>query len=191
MKTRNSRASRASGHDRICATALLLGGSSEFNHLRWHPHPDGLEGLVGVSLDFGAGNGYYGIQTNEKDLDVQKILDAYHTLWKIEESFRIMKSTLEVRPVFHWTEPRIKGHFVVCFLAFLLGRTLEYKLKSIKEASPQKIREALNAMSFTEVEIENKMFCIKTKGTELGNKILRALRVRPPKNIIPADDLSL
>lgn len=136
-------------------------------------------------------DGYYGIQTNEQDLDVQKILDAYHTLWKIEESFRIMKSALEVRPVFHWTEPRIKGHFVVCFLAFLLERTLECKLKGIKEASPQKIREALNAMSFAEVEIENKMFCIKAKGTELGNKILRALRISPPKNITPADDLSL
>jgi transposase len=63
-------------------------------------------------------DGYYGIQTNEKELNVQDVLDAYHTLWKIEESFRIMKSTLEVRPVFHWTEPRIKGHFVVCFWLF-------------------------------------------------------------------------
>ncbi len=57
------------------------------------------------------------------------MLDAYHTLWKIEESFRVMKSTLEVRPVFHWTEPRIKGQFVVRFLAFLLERTPEFHLK--------------------------------------------------------------
>jgi transposase len=62
-------------------------------------------------------------------LSVEKILDAHHTLWRIEESFKIMKSTLEVRPIFHWTEKRIKGHFVVCFMAFLLERTLEVKLK--------------------------------------------------------------
>jgi len=52
-------------------------------------------------------------------------MDAYHTLWKIEESFRITKSTLEVRPVFHWTPKRIRGHFVLCFLSFMMERKLE------------------------------------------------------------------
>ena len=137
-------------------------------------------------------DGYYGIQTSEKELKVQDVLDAYHTLWKIEESFRIMKSTLEVRPVFHWTEPRIKGHFVVCFLAFLLERTLEFHLKKAKvAASPERIREALNSLAFVEVEIEQKKFYVKAKGTELSNKILRALRIKPPKNITPAEELVL
>ncbi|MGI6286752.1 IS1634 family transposase, partial [Neomoorella humiferrea] len=67
-------------------------------------------------------DGYYGIQTSEKEMSAKDILDAYHNLWRVEESFRVMKSTLEVRPVFHWTERRIKGHFVICFLAFLLER---------------------------------------------------------------------
>jgi transposase len=137
-------------------------------------------------------DGYYGIQTNDKGLKAQDVLEAYHTLWKIEESFRIMKSTLEVRPVFHWTETRIKGHFVICFLAFLLERMLEFKLKRTKEtASPEKIREALNSMNFAELEIEQKKFYIKTKSTKLGNKILRLLRIKPPKNVTPAEDLSL
>lgn len=137
-------------------------------------------------------DGYYGIQTNDCDLTPQAILDAYHTLWKIEESFRLMKSTLEVRPVFHWTEHRIKGHFVVCFIAFLMERTLELKLKNSGiTASPEKIREALNAMCFTKVEIDQNTFYIKTKGTELSNSIFRALRIKQPKNITPAEELSL
>jgi len=137
-------------------------------------------------------DGYYGIQTSEKELDVQGVLDAYHILWKIEESFRIMKSTLEVRPVFHWTEPRIKGHFVVCFLAFLLERTLEFHLKKAKvAASPERIREALNSLAFAEMEVEQKKFYVKTKSTELGNKILRALRIKPPKNVTPVEELVL
>jgi hypothetical protein len=41
-------------------------------------------------------DGYYGIQTSEKDLSALEVMDAYHTLWRIEESFRVMKSTLEV-----------------------------------------------------------------------------------------------
>ncbi|QSQ07943.1 hypothetical protein H0A61_00262 [Koleobacter methoxysyntrophicus] len=137
-------------------------------------------------------DGYYGIQTNEQDIKPQDALEAYHTLWKIEESFRIMKSTLEVRPIFHWTEPRIKGHFLICFLAFLLERTLEFKLKKAGEtASPDKIREALNSMNFAEVEIEQKNFFIKTKATDLSSKILRVLRIKPPKNVIPAEEFTL
>lgn len=137
-------------------------------------------------------DGYYGIQTSEQKLGVQEVLEAYHTLWKIEESFRIMKSTLEVRPVFHWTENRIKGHFVICFLAFLLERTLEFKLKKSGEtASPEQIREALNSMNFAEVEIENKRYLLKTKGTELSSKILRLLKIKPPKNITPVEELSM
>lgn len=137
-------------------------------------------------------DGYYGIQTSEQKLQAQEVLEAYHTLWKIEESFRIMKSTLEVRPVFHWTEARIKGHFVICFLAFLLERTLEFKLKKSEEAaSPEQIREALNSMNFAEVEIENRKFLLKTKGTDLSNKILRLVKIRPPKNITPMEELSM
>ncbi|MCX6089880.1 MAG: IS1634 family transposase [Candidatus Atribacteria bacterium] len=54
-------------------------------------------------------DGYYGIETSEKNLSPQEVIKAYHTLWIIEESFRIMKSTREVRPIFHWTPRRIRG----------------------------------------------------------------------------------
>ena len=134
-------------------------------------------------------DGYYAIQSSRLDLDAKKVLEAYHTLWKIEESFRIMKSTLEVRPIFHWTEKRIKGHFVVCFLAFLLERTLEFRLKENRvEVSPQKIQEALNSLTFTEVEINGQKLLIKMRPTEIANKILRILRIAPPKNMMPLED---
>jgi len=119
---------------------------------------------------------------------VEKILGAYHTLWRIEESFHIMKSTLEARPIFHWTERRIKGHFAVCFLAFLLERTLECKLREAGvDASPQAIQEALNSLNFTKVEIEGQRFLIKTQSSDLSKKILRLMHIAPPKNITPSD----
>jgi transposase len=137
-------------------------------------------------------DGYYGIQTSEKELSVSKILEAHHTLWRIEESFKIMKSTLEVRPIFHWTEKRIKGHFVVCFLAFLLERTLEIKLKDAEiQASPNSIREALNSMQLAELELHNEKVFVKTKSEGLGPKILRCMRIQPLKNIIPANELKI
>jgi transposase len=134
-------------------------------------------------------DGYYAIQSSRSDLDAQSVLAAYHTLWKIEESFRIMKSTLEVRPIFHWTEKRIKGHFVICFLAFLLERTLEFRLKENQiQVSPLQIQEALNSLSFTEVEMNGQKFLIKMRPTETANKVLRILRITPPKNMLPLEE---
>lgn len=129
--------------------------------------------------------GYYGIQTSEKNMSPKDILNAYHSLWKIEESFRIMKSTLEVEPVFVWTEQRIKGHFMMCFIAFLLERTLEFQLKRYGHtASPKKIRKALNALNYAEIEIEDEPYYVKTKAPSLSNKILRSLRIASPKNVV-------
>lgn len=128
-----------------------------------------------------------------KELKIEKdVLKAYQSLWKIEKSFRIMKSTLEVRSVFHWTEPRIKGHFVICFPTFLLERTLEFKLKKASpEASPQKIQEVLNSMNFAEVKIEKSKFLIQTKFDSLGSKISRLSHIKSPKNLTPTRELSL
>jgi len=137
-------------------------------------------------------DGYYGIETNEEDISPRKILEAYHGLWKIEESFRIMKSNMEVRPIYHWTESRIKGHFVVSFFAFLMLRTLEYKLKRAGiKSSPDKIREAINSMNFAKIKIEGRDYLVKTKSKDLANKIIRALRIKPMKNVVSYDELKI
>lgn len=132
-------------------------------------------------------DGYYGIQTSEKDMSPIDVMEAYHMLWKIEESFRIMKSTLEVRPVFHWTPKRIRGHFMVCFLSFLMERRLEMLLCEGKdkdmEISPERIREALNSMQLASVELNNEETYIKTKNLPLGNYIFKKLKLKLPKNI--------
>lgn len=95
-------------------------------------------------------DGFYGISTNNPDLHWQTILENYRNLWHIEESFRILKSQFETRPMFHWTARRIKGHLVLCFIAFLFERTLELELKQRKiDYSPDKIREAINSMQLS------------------------------------------
>ena len=164
----------------------LKSEEDKLKNIRWLLDENGIE--KDKLLD-----GYYGIQTSEKDMNVSDILDSYHTLWKIEESFRIMKNTLEVRPIFHWTEERIKGHFVVCFLSFLLERKLENQLinEGITEASPEKTREALNSLEFAEVELNNNKYYIKTKGTDLSNKILKTMHIQPFKNVLTPDEFDV
>jgi len=138
-------------------------------------------------------DGYYGIQTSEKNMSAIEVMEAYHTLWKIEESFRIMKSTMEVRPVFHWTPKRIRGHFVICFLSFLMERKLEYCLKGVKDevlASPNKIQESLNSMQLAVIETDSQgEMYIKVKPDPLSEKIFRLLKLDLPHNINQKSDL--
>jgi len=137
-------------------------------------------------------DGYYTIATNEQDISELDAISAYHNLYKIEHSFRLMKSSLEVQPIFVWTPKRINGHFVICFLAFLLARHLEYKLATNSiPASAEKIRDALNSLNFAKVSISGSSYYIKTKAEDLAYKILRILKIPSPKNITPVEKLSL
>lgn len=81
--------------------------------------------------------GYNMIVTSETGMNEQQIYDAYHNLWKIEESFRIMKSELSARPVFLQKENSIKGHFLICYTAVLLERLLQYKILNEKYGAAQ------------------------------------------------------
>lgn len=137
-------------------------------------------------------DGYYAIATDQDELGPEDVISAYHNLWRIEQSFRIMKSNLEVAPIFVWTQKRIKGHFVVCFLAFLLARHLEYKLaKNGISASTDKVRDALNSLNFAKVTLGASSYFIKTKAEDLAYKILRILKIPSPKNITPAEELNI
>lgn len=81
-------------------------------------------------------DGYYLIVTSELDSKDEDIIEAYHSLWEIEESFRIIKTTLKTRPVYHSNINAIKGHFLICMTALLLIRLVEKKrLKSKVSAS--------------------------------------------------------
>lgn len=69
--------------------------------------------------------GYNMIVTSEIHMSASEIYAAYHNLWRIEESFRIMKSQLDARPVYLQKEETITGHFLICYLAVLLTRLLQ------------------------------------------------------------------
>lgn len=72
--------------------------------------------------------GYNLIVTSEIDMDPLQIYNAYHELWKIEESFRITKSFLDARPVYLQIKETIYGHFLICYLSLFLLRVLEIKI---------------------------------------------------------------
>lgn len=83
------------------------------------------EELIKKSLELA---GYNMLVTSEVSMSSKDVYNAYHNLWRIEESFRIMKSQLDARPVYLQKEDTITGHFLICYLAVLLTRLLQFKI---------------------------------------------------------------
>jgi len=72
--------------------------------------------------------GFYTIMTSEVDKSDDEIINKYHGLSRIEDSFRITKSDLEGRPVFVRTPEHINAHFLTCFIALTMIRLIQYKI---------------------------------------------------------------
>ena len=83
------------------------------------------EDIINKSLKLA---GYNLLVSSETRMSAAEIYSAYHNLWRIEESFRIMKSQLDARPVYLQKENTITGHFLICYLAVLLTRLLQFKV---------------------------------------------------------------
>lgn len=133
------------------------------------------ERQLGIDEQF---DGYYGIQYSDASLSSEEILDAYQGLWKIEESFRVLKSNFEARPIYVWTKDSIEGHFVICYLALVLQRLLEYKLSQKGlDLSTEKIQDAIRSANLTQVNFEGKEICIKNQSEDAFTDILKALEL--------------
>lgn len=72
--------------------------------------------------------GYNLLVTSELNMADTDIYNTYHNLWRIEESFKLMKSDLDARPAFVHKEDTIKGHFLICYLTVLLERLFQFKV---------------------------------------------------------------
>lgn len=123
--------------------------------------------------------GYNLIVTSEIKLDQKEIYKIYHNLWRIEESFRMMKGELDARPVYMKTKETIYGHFLICYLATVLVRLLQiYELKD--EEAYQSIYSFMRDLRY--VIVGNKYINLATK-QPLIDKLSKITKL-PIKNAI-------
>jgi transposase len=145
-------------------------------------------------------DGLYAITTSHLDLNPIEIIQNYRNLYKIEDSFRVLKSTFNTRPIFHYKEQRIEAHFIVCFIAFMLERDLEIRLKNSSSftdytITPDRIRNALNALEISKIKVDNKTLFMKSNHSNNQDKlkfakdIMRFLHIKQLKNISSHEEL--
>jgi transposase len=126
-------------------------------------------------------DGLKGIITNNSELSDEELIGQYTNLWQVEESFRITKHDLRVRPIYHHKESRIKAHLAISFMAYTLVRHLEHRVRlQYKKLSPQRIRTALLGVqeSILYDTKNDKKFGLPSSITIDAEKIYKLMEVR-------------
>jgi len=122
------------------------------------------------------------LRTNT-DLPPQEVALAYKGLWQVEQAFRTLKTPLELRPIYHWTESRVRGHVIVCFLAFLLRQALRLRLEEVGwEGSFTELLEGLSRVRAVEIEDgAGARYRLRDEIPQVVMPALKALRLAPPR----------
>ena len=128
-------------------------------------------------------DGKYLLSTSDPDLSAEDVALGYKNLLEAERGFRDLKSTLELRPVFHRIEPRIRAHVLLCWLALLLIRVAERR----------------TGLTWRRIALElGRIHAVTLTGTagsvvqttplsEAASSILRACQVTPPAAVTAID----
>lgn len=87
-------------------------------------------------------------------MDVAEVISSYHDLWHVEQSFRMSKTDLRVRPIFHHTQDSIEAHLTIVFTALAIARHLQ----NITGFSIKKIVKTLQPLQQVEITIGGEVF---------------------------------
>jgi transposase len=135
--------------------------------------------------------GTYVLQTTEPNLTPAQAVTLYKRLSEVERAFCHLKDVIELRPIYHQTDPRVEAHIFVAALAFLLHRVLEKKLKAAGlDLSATEALQALRTVRVVEIQLgDGRTKRSVTRGTARAARILSALGITdlepptPPKEV--------
>ena len=133
-------------------------------------------------------DGYYIIVTNRYAETDEWIIDTYHELWRIEETFKVIKSDMEARPVYVSRHDHIEAHFLICFISLVIIRLLQKKLNPL--FSTTKILDSLSKTCCSHLKENVHMFdycdkVIQSVGLLLGIDFGQKFRTQADiKNIL-------
>ena len=121
-------------------------------------------------------DGKWILLTNTK-FDYTEVAKHYKSLWQIENAFKELKSTLDLSPMYHWKEKRIKGHVFICFLALALE--LGFK-KLLKNCSYSEVMEDLKRLQAILHRVKDTEFIKRTEIFGKGDLAFRAAQLQIP-----------
>lgn len=125
-------------------------------------------------------DGFKAIATNIKDVTPELALEKYKDLYKIEQSFRSFKSYFETRPMFHWTDKRIEGHIMLCYISFCLLAFLQNKCGY----SEQAIRRILSKMELSKIVLDEQLVWLRSTTSAQAEHLLKSIKLKQLPSVI-------
>ena len=150
-------------------------------------------------------DGFFGIITNVASMTASDIVTHYKQLWKIEDAFGEIKGTLKTRPMFHWTDKRIIGHLVLCFLTYLCEAHLTKSLRKSHEQLDKKsitkniiksreltvvqAMDELNRVMAIPVKVRKQTLWVRTDIPPNAQNLMKAIGMRIPPKILQKTEM--
>ena len=145
-------------------------------------------------------DGFFGVITNVQNKSAKDLVSYYKDLWKVEDAFGELKGTLKARPIFHWTDKRIMGHLVMCFISYLCEAHLTKELRrrgflfqspATETASiahrPLTVAQGMKALlevRAVPVKVRGAIIWIRTEITGVSAKMFQVAKVQIPKKLL-------
>jgi len=124
-------------------------------------------------------DGKYILSTSDDTLTPEDIAFGYKQLLEVERAFRTLKTTLDLRPVYHWKDDRIEAHVFLCFLALMLVRIAERKTGLTWD----RIRGVMDRLHLIEFFSKDGRVLQTTEPTPEQHNIFKLLKISPPKRM--------
>ena len=143
--------------------------------------------------------GYYQLATSEIEMPPQEVIETYHGLTRIEDQFRVMKGSLETRPIHVRTREHISAHLLICVMALIMMRIIQKKIAACEKAADRKdvlwsygmsgerLQEALRLWKAEALNGELYRFC-DTDNEDL-KRILDAFGIAIPRKLYTRGEL--
>jgi hypothetical protein len=126
------------------------------------------------------------VLTTSTDLPAAEVARAYKSLWRVERAFRTLKSTLDVRPIFHQRDDSVLGHIIGCFLALRLEVDLQRRLDAKDLAAPwPDLMRDLARLQAVIVELDGTRYRLRTDCRGHAAKAFQAAGVALPTAVAP------
>ena len=138
-------------------------------------------------------DGLMAISTNTM-LKAEDVLEQYKQLYRIEHSFRTMKSHLEVRPMYHWTDSRIEGHICMCYMAFSLQNWVLLKANTNKKKekfTERKIRAIMSKMQVSLIQNNEDLIYVRSKPQDKEIHLQQQIGVKPLMPMTPTSKMTI
>lgn len=137
-------------------------------------------------------DGFFGVLTSlsAKKMSGADIFERYHDLWHVEDAFGEIKGPLETRPMFHWVDPRIQAHVLLCLLAYYVEAVMVREFRKTEtDLTVGRWFRALNEVYAVPVDVRGTRAWVRNEIRGDAAEGYEIMRLRPPDRVLKIEKI--